>query len=278
MDVIIEYYSRIEDEKYICNVQYTLRKSYPNWSKIKYNHTASPSYIRRIQNDWNKYYENDKIVDIPIKDLTYLQLDQWAHDIIKKYEMNKKQYYNMSVIMRQCLEYATEEGLSIIERNPFNRVKVNSKLFSKKQKPSSQSQVFLEKEQAAICKLIIEKFRNNPKSITTLVILLNFQLGLRVGELVLIQWTDIENDYIYIKRMEIADYKIERDEEVVRNECKIVDFTKSSAGVRSIYLNKEARKIFCMRCMMSCIFKKRAVTKNVLNNMGDKILNFTRVI
>lgn len=71
---------------------------------------------------------------------------------------------------------------------------------------------------------------------------------------------------------------IERDEEVVRNECKIVDFTKSSAGVRSIYLNKEARKIFCMRCMMSCIFKKRAVTKNVLNNMGDKILNFTRVI
>lgn len=162
LDVIIEYYSRIEDEKYICNVQYTLRKSYPNWPKIKYNHTASPSYIRRIQNDWNKYYENDKIVDIPIKDLTYLQLDQWAHDIIKKYEMNKKQYYNMSVIMRQCLEYATEE-LSIIERNPFSRVKVNSKLFSKKQKSSRESQVFLEKEQAAICKLIIEKFRNNPK-------------------------------------------------------------------------------------------------------------------
>lgn len=89
----------------------------------------------------------------------------------------------------------------------------------------------------------------------------NFQLGLRVGELVAIKWTDIENDYIYIKRMEIADYKIERDEEVVRNGCKIVDFTKSSAGVRSIYLKKEARKIFCMRCVMSCIFKKRAVIK-----------------
>lgn len=90
LDVIIEYYSRIEDKKYICNVQYTLRKLYPDWLKIKYNHTASPSYIRRIQNDWNKYYENDKIVDIPIKDLTYLQLDEWAHNIIKKYEMNKK--------------------------------------------------------------------------------------------------------------------------------------------------------------------------------------------
>lgn len=54
---------------------------------------------------------------------------------------------------------------------------------------------------------------------------------------------------------------IERDEEVVRNGCKIVDFTKSSAGVRSIYLNKEARKILGMRCVMSCIFKKRAVIK-----------------
>ena len=40
---------------------------------------------------------NDDIINIPISDLTYIKLDTWVHDLLQKYSLTKKQYYNLCV-------------------------------------------------------------------------------------------------------------------------------------------------------------------------------------
>ena len=237
---ILEHYLNEEDKKILPEIQ-TLREIYPQWLKYKYAHTASSSYIKRIDNDWKKYYLNNKIIDKPIHQLTYIELDTWAHSLVNSLSLTKKQYFNMTVIMRQCLEYCCD--MNYISTNPFHRVKIDKKLFTKTPKPKNYTQVFLEEEEVNLCKYLLDEYEHNPKVLTPLAIVLNFQLGLRIGELVALKWEDIHDNYICIQRMEVATYSINNDCIVVKNGADIAEYTKSDAGEREVYLNSESRKI-----------------------------------
>ena len=242
---IISKYAQIEDEQYMDNNLYTLEKIFPMWLKYKSTQTDASSYSKRIIVDWNKFYKDNYIISIPITNLKYLTVNEWAHNIVKEYSLNKKQYYNMSIIIRQCLDYAVELG--VIDINPFSRVKIKKTLFTKKQKPSNDSQVFLKSEQQKLCDEALKKFKTRKWCTTPLMILLNFQLGLRIGELVALKWEDIEDDYIHIQRMEQTDYILVENEdgsvETKSNGYKITSHTKSDAGDRYIYLNSNAKEI-----------------------------------
>ncbi len=243
---LINFYAALEDEQKEKEIVKTIRLVYPEWLKYKFNHTQSTSTIRRIQNDWNKYYEDNPIVDVPLQDLTFVMLDNWACGVINTNKLNKKQYYNLSIIIRQTLDYCTLDGVDLLQYNPFEKVKIRSKLFYEKPKPKSETQVFLESEEKEFCPMAMDRFCNNPKFTTPLAVVLNFQLGLRVSELMALKFTDINGDYIDIERTEIADYSIDGTDgevQVIKNGVKVVDYTKSKAGKRSLYLNKTAKDI-----------------------------------
>ena len=243
--VVVAFYSNAEKKE-----QLTLRKLYPEWLNYKILHTSASSYIKRITNDWNKYYNSNYIVDIPINKLTSLMLDEWAHTLIKTKSLTKRQYYNMTVIMRQSLEYAVKKYNNIIRENPFETIKIDKKMFEPTPKPKSNTQVFNKAEENKICQLALEKYNNRPKSIAGLAIIFNFNLGLRVGELVALRWSDIEMingvSYIHIQRQEVKEYETQPDKPISKIGVKVVEHTKSQAGDRYIYLNKKAREILDM--------------------------------
>lgn len=233
----------------------TLRDIFPLWLDFKNSHTNSSSYTKRIYTDWKAFYMNDEIADIPIVDLTYLYVDKWVHDVIRKHNMTKTKYYNMAVILRQCLDYACEEELGIINSNPMNRVKITSKLFVKKIKPERETQVFQDNEQEILSKEACFRYEKRPDCSTPLAILLNFQIGLRIGELVALKWADINGNYLHIQRMEIETYLVDgsKDNGVTSCGYKIVNYTKSDAGDREVYLNNEAKRL--LREVRKCNMK-----------------------
>ena len=242
---LICIYSKEEDDEYIKKNIHTLENLFPKWLIYKSSQTDATSYSKRIIVDWNKFYKDTDIVKTPITELKYLTLNEWAHNIVKQFTLNSKQYYNMSIIIRQCLDYAVE--LEIIDNNPFGRVKIKSTMFTKKPKKSNDSQIFLVSKQKKLYDEALEKFNKRNWCTTPLMILLNFHLGLRIGELVALKWSDIEDDYIHIQRMEQTDYKIVNKDDgslfTQSNGYKIAEHTKSSAGDRFVYLNSNAKAI-----------------------------------
>ena len=152
----------------------------------------------------------------------------------------------MSIIMRQCLDYACEPELNLLKDNPFRRVRIKSNLFTRKEKPKSNTQVFIVDEQKKICDTAKKKIAEHPWCTTPLMILLNFQLGLRISEICAIKWSDVEDNYIHIQRMEVEDYTIKEingELKSISNGYTIVPYTKSVAGDRKVYLNDSAKKI-----------------------------------
>lgn len=240
---LVAFYDSIEDNSNSVNESLcTLTDILPKWLELKEVHTDSGSYIKRIYVDWNKYYKGKDIANIPVQNMTQIYLDKWVHQTIKDYNLTRKQYYNMSIIIRQCLDYCCQ--LNILQSNPFRDVKINKKLFRKVRKPKSKTQVFLVKEQLLLFNEANNSFLRCPKCTTPLMIMFNFFLGLRIGELTALKWTDIEDNYLYVHRSEVEDVKLDLNTgDVISTSFKVVEYTKSDAGDRYVYLNSEAKKI-----------------------------------
>lgn len=215
---------------------------YAEWLEYKALHTKSTAYIRRIDVDWNGYYKGTPITLVPLKELDFLTLNKWAHKLIEKYSLTKTQYYNITVIIRQLMQYAVLKG--IIEKSCFDTVKIEPKLFVSKKKPNDETQVFLTTEQPEMVLQAFTDFQENCHlSSAPLAIPLLFQIGVRIGELVAIKTTDIQGNYLHIQRMEIKTDKQNSDGSWNPSIRAVVDYTKSEAGDRQIYLTTEARRI-----------------------------------
>lgn len=220
----------------------TLRMLYPKWLNIKRLETTATSYIRRIDDDWKKYYLNDPMIDVDITQFTKISLKEWALGMIKSRELTKTQYYNMSIIIRQALDYAVDSDY--LKENPFKGFNVDGKLFRKVKKPEDNTQVFLTTERPLIEAEAWNDF--DEKGCTSaLAIPFAFQTGLRLGELVAIKDTDICNDgkYLHIQRMAQKEQRQRPDGTWYPAKWVVIEHTKSSAGDRFVYLTKEARRI-----------------------------------
>lgn len=211
----------------------TLRRLYPEWLEYKRLHTQAETYISRINTDWNTYYQNTPIIDIPIRKLDKLTLDNWAHKLIQDHNMTKNQYYNVTVIMRQALTYAVDLG--VIEENPLSLVKIDgARMFRKVRKKPDATQVFLKEELEQIVPMAWEDFREHTRvyELAPLALLFQFQTGLRVGEICTVRYEDIETpDYIHVQRMLRRDIK------------EVVDHTKTACGDRQVLLTAAAKEI-----------------------------------
>ena len=194
----------------------TLRELYPKWIKYKALHNAE-TYIPRIDSEWNRYYANSLIVDKPIRELKKLELDEWAHSLIREYDMTKTMYYNMSLIMRQCLDYAVD--LEIVEDNQFRKVKVDGRrMFRKVRKKKDSTQVYSKDEVIILFRKAWDDFRNSTRLVyrlAPLAMMFQFFTGVRLGELCALKYSDIENGIMTVSRM------LQKDTD------KVVDHTKS---------------------------------------------------
>ena len=261
---IIDFYldlERIEKENSEKAMLSTLRKIYPYWLQIKSLETTAGSYIRRIDNDWQKYYLDTPVIDEDIRDFTRARLREWALQIIREHSLTKNQYYNMAVIIRQCLDYAVEQG--VISENLYNSFKIDGKLFRKIKKPEDSTQVFLTNERPLIEAEAWKDFEQTGCTVA-LAIPLAFQTGLRLGELVALKSTDVCRDgkYLHIQRMRQKVEKQLPDGSWQPCEWQNADHTKTSAGDRYVFLTEEARRI--IRCIIDRNKENDAVYDNYL--------------
>lgn len=227
---LYEYYKQQEKNNSLAHA--TVKSLYPRWKEYKSLRTSASNYIRRIDNDWKRYYTDADIINIPIRKLTKLVLSNWAHTLIQDNNMTKNQYYNCTVIIRQVLEYAVD--LEIIESNPFSLVKVDGRrLFRQQKKKANETQVFLKEELHTLQTLAMEDFLYDTRlkyRLAPLSIIFQTLTGLRLGELCCVRYSDIEGSYISIVRM----YRPETNE--------IVQHTKGYED-RKVFLTKDAKEI-----------------------------------
>lgn len=202
---------------------------------------VSPSSLERFHSTYKTHYENSEIANMDVRKITPLMLKKFLLKIIAKNNMNYKAYNNVATIARQLLDYCVEKEL--IEFNPMDRVKIKRNVFRHDKKPESHTQVYMDDEIKKIEQVILSDFQTNPKVETVgLALLLAFQTGLRVGELVTLKFSDIKGSYLTVERTETSYSIINPDGTKTKPIYKIKDFPKTSDGNCDIPLTDKAKR------------------------------------
>jgi len=230
----------------------TLRNLYPKWVKYKLNLGATTSYIRRIHFDWEKHYLDDPIIDKDIRRLTVNEIRSWLGAFISTKKLSCKDYYNMQTIFKQIFAFAYADH--IITENPFNEISFPRKQYFKgetsktRKMAQSKKEVFTEEDIKKIKVIAMQEYLSNPHYTTAtagLGVLLLFQTGLRVGELVALRNSDIDDNYINITAEEQREYNVIIDEKSNEVKCvykgTAVGAAKTDAAYRQIPLTAEAK-------------------------------------
>lgn len=216
----------------------SLNSLYPEWHRYK-SAKVTTTTMCNIDSYWVRFYEGTPIIRVPLDKLDYITLDKWAHDMVNQHQLTAKQYGNMSLIMRQVLDYSVDKDL--IAKSPFYRVRVESRRFEHTKKKDAIKEVFLIDEQPIINEEALKDSELTGTSLP-LAIPLAFQTGLRIGEILGLKSSDVEDDYLHIQRMEVEN-RVQVDGKWKCNGYKIVEHTKTKAGNRKVILTTEAKEL-----------------------------------
>lgn len=182
----------------------TVESLYPEWLIRRKSSNLSPRTIKRYEQYWEKYYRNSDIILVPIDKLKTDDIERFLYECIRKFSMNKKALDNMKFVIADILKMAKRKNLII--RNPMDEVEIKSYSCAPSTRYADSSRVYCTEEKEAMFREIQKEIHEYPNNTDCYAILLLFKLGLRIGEICALKWSDMGWDSgfgeIHIRRTE----------------------------------------------------------------------------
>ena len=235
-ELISKLYDYYNDRK----TDYTISDLYEMWiakrGEQSVEGTIDIKTVKRDEQHWRKYYARNKLVTIPVRKITIKLLNEFLNDSITTFKFSRKEFNNMKTILNAVFQIAMDKD--ILSVNPLLNTHTDVK-FRSIQKKKDGSKLYLENEMETF-----EKFLYEQKTIEAYAILMDYQIGTRIGELVALTKNDVTDNEVYIHKMEIVDEE-RIDGLYVRKGYKIVEYVKHdiSSGYRTIPLTEKAQKL-----------------------------------
>lgn len=176
---------------------------FKNWLVNYKANEVSPSTIQRLCSDYKKYIQNSRIDQLPIDKIKRSTIREFFNEVINTHSLTRKRVNNLKSIFNGVFEYAMDN--EDIQINPVLDLKIRNTNIREELPKECTTEVFNDEEFNLLSAYMYQHYMEF-RPMVTLAVLLNFQLGLRVGELCAIRKSDI--DYakrkIRIERTEIS--------------------------------------------------------------------------
>ena len=219
----------------------TIKDIFERWlnEKLLFNEISMGTFDR-YNRDFKRFFYNNnnekyELFDWKsrIKDITEEKLEIFIKGTISKNHLTAKGWANVRTLIRGIFKYAKKHKYTDISITNFLGDLELSRNMFKKSELLKELQVYQEDE----LPVMLNYLRDNSNDIENLGILLVFQTGMRVGELVALQASDISTT-IHVSKTEIR-YKSPETGKAVR---EIKNFPKSQAGDRYIIMTDGAKE------------------------------------
>ena len=219
---------------------YTFEGLYVEFMQYK-DATTSINTVKEYVKAFNRFYKNDPIIKEDLTKIAIPTLRMWLEKNIRRYKLNYKSYEKMAVVFNQLYKYAIQ--MEYIDKNPFDRIDVRSLGLFNAPKKNKQKRVFSKSETKDINEVAFEDFANKPYCVP-LAVLLTFQTGLRISEIVALKKSDIDLDSktLRVCRFERSLQNVSDDFQSLTNcEKQIIECdTKGEFGERIVDLTDDA--------------------------------------
>ena len=237
---IVEYYKKLDKKP----AKPCMRSIYPEWIDYKSKETSYANACN-IQSRWKRYFESSSIIDIPFEKLTTGAIKRWCVDVIAEMHLTDRQFKDLKSIMNMIFDYAV--SFDIIQINLSRQVRgFSDKNFKQEKEKPVEEIVYNADAKHSVIKEAMEQFLKT-HNIAYIAVCLNFSLGLRVGELVALRLSHINEDgTITICQEETKTYHKDANGTIHRDGYEIVNHTKTLSGNRRLILTPKARRYINM--------------------------------
>ena len=205
----------------------TIGECFNEWAtwRLENEFIGKGTYNRYIY-DYNKYLL--PLDHCLISSITADDMDIFIRKVVRDYNMTAKAYSNMRTVILGIFKWAKRRHYTEFSIGEFFSDFDISKKSFRKVKRESEDNVFTDDE----VRRLMVWLRANP-TIENLGLIFAFQTGVRCGELAALKWSDISSDglTLHVQRQEIL-YHVKTGVQ----EHKVVEYTKSEAGDRYIYM------------------------------------------
>lgn len=209
--LILVYFSKTHIDKL------TFHGLYEEWLKYKTTVTNSPNTIKRHKQHYAKYFAPSILHGMKLKRIDELLLETECNRIIREFNLTRKEWCNIKTILIGMFEYALRK--KYVTENLMSKVQILVK-FRQVVRKTGRTETYNTDELSEINDFLDRQYEETHDS-SFLAVKLNFLLGLRVGELVALKWSDwCDDSHLHIVREEI------RNQET--NEIEVVEHTKTN--------------------------------------------------
>lgn len=227
--------------------QVSFETAYHKWFKTKINQIR-PQSVDRIEVTYNKYYAFSDFVKTPVHSLDEVNIYTFLNKILtERGNITKKEYGRIYQIVNNVMQYAFDTGLGRCHCVNWSVVKRYISSGSIVENGVKEFAISAEDRELFARAVLIDKIYSEKRS-ASLVLLLNFYLGLRIGELASLRWSDVnlKERYIYVHSTEVKSYVRDvNGERVGAVAYHAQDKTKTVHSVRRVPLVRES--VFILR-------------------------------
>lgn len=215
---------------------------YKAWFMTKINR-IKPQSVDRIEVTYNKYYRDSDLVSMPVHTIDESKIVNFLNDILIGYgNITQKEYARIYQIVNNVMQYGYDMQRGHCYCVNWNSVKRYIALENIQSAHKRELCVSSDDRNALVSGVLDCNIYDEKRS-ATLLLLANFYIGMRIGELASLSWPDINwtERYVYAHSTETKFYK--RDEFGNRvGSMRYVkqDTTKTKKSVRPIPLCEEA--------------------------------------
>ena len=205
-----------------------IKKYFPN---IKFNleeHDVTKQSYDRYCTDFKRFFVPDSpICRKKIQNVTNADLTDFIKTTICQKHLTKKTYSSLRTLVRGIFKYGKAQGYSTLSITEFfGDLELPNNIFEKKI-CCKDKEIFSEDEIP-----VIVNYLKHHIDIWNMGLLLQFQTGMRIGEISALKPCDVHSEYIQVCRTEIK-YKDENGRWTVSTK----EFAKTDAGNRMLYFS-----------------------------------------
>ena len=214
----------------------TIEQLFTMWLDEKFaNGEIGRGSVDRYKSDWNRFLKGYKFIHYRISNVTEDDLDEFVRRFIIDFKPTNKRYSNVRSIIIGMFKYAKRRHFTDISVSTFFKdFDISKKLFT---------EIIIDREKSIYrddeVAILIDYLKSHPTT-QNLCLVLDFQSGIRSGELAALKYTDIKDNVLHIQRQEIV---YQEEGKVHSKVHEVVEYTKTEAGNRYIYLPDTSREI-----------------------------------
>lgn len=212
--------------------------------------SGTPETVDRYENTYDKYFPTSSLAYMDVRKINSTDVSNFFINIMKKYgNLTTREWQRIKHIVKSTIGFVYDEELEdedIANIINWDKVKKRASMQGKICKNHKQQYAVSVPEKEKLKELVLKENIYPEKFAHVLMIIINFSLGLRIGELAALKDTDIDMQHHVVYVNESCKSYKKRDEygNPIGGYEHVVGTTKTPKGRRIIPMSHTVQKLF----------------------------------